>query len=245
MRPQRAISVTVRRQPLQQLRSSRTHTLMQGEVGPDRAIRCRPPAPGGVELWGCVAYSSNDFKRPCPRATIPAGAAEFTLGGLQHEPIEHGSWRDHDRIRRRDRPVAADQPDGIRRTEPCPLAAHRVRRHVDRAAVLLQPGADPGSRGGGRRQGRPGRRGHHQVRGAARAALVPLGRARHLVHRRLVPRALGQLRGSLHARPGQRPDQLLPADHRHRRLARHDHAVQRLGADLAEPEEGARPRHRQ
>ena len=39
-----------------------------------------------------------------------------------------------------------------------------------------------------------------------------------------------------------RPGQLLPADHRHRRLARHDHAVQRLGADLAEPEED--PRHR-
>jgi hypothetical protein len=106
MRPQRAISLTVRRQPLQQLRSSRTHTLMQGEVGPDRAIRCRPPAPRGVELWGCVAYSSNDFQRPCPRATIPAGAAEFTLGGLQHEPIEYGSWRDHDRIRRCDHPVA-------------------------------------------------------------------------------------------------------------------------------------------
>ena len=34
------------------------------------------------------------------------------------------------------------------------------------------------------------------------------------------------------------------ADHRHRRLARHDHAVQRLGADLAEPEEGARHRRR-
>ena len=32
------------------------------------------------------------------------------------------------------------------------------------------------------------------------------------------------------------------AGHRHRRLARHDHAVQRLGADLAEPEED--PRHR-
>ncbi len=30
--------------------------------------------------------------------------------------------------------------------------------------------------------------------------------------------------------------------HRHRRVARHDHAVQRLGADLAEPEEGARHR---
>ena len=29
---------------------------------------------------------------------------------------------------------------------------------------------------------------------------------------------------------------------RRRRLARHDHAVQRLGADLAEPEEGARAR---
>ena len=44
----------------------------------------------------------------------------------------------------------------------------------------------PGRRG--RRQGRPRRRGHHQVRRAARAALVPLGRAGHLAHRRLAPR---------------------------------------------------------
>ena len=56
--------------------------------------------------------------------------------------------------------------------------------------------------------------------------------------------ALGQLRRRLHARHGERPGQLLPAHHRHRRLARHDHAVQRLGADLAEPEEGARHRRR-
>ena len=35
---------------------------------------------------------------------------------------------------------------------------------------------------------------------------------------------------------------LLPSCHRHRRLARHHHAVQRLGADLAESEED--PRHR-
>ncbi len=39
-----------------------------------------------------------------------------------------------------------------------------------------------------------------------------------------------------------RPVQLLPAHHRPRRLAGHDHAVQRLGADLAQPEEGARHR---
>ena len=54
--------------------------------------------------------------------------------------------------------------------------------------------------------------------------------------------ALGQLRRRVHARRGYRPVQLLPARDRHRRVAGHDHAVQRLGADLAEPEED--PRHR-
>jgi hypothetical protein len=38
MLPQRAISLTVRRQPLQQLNSSSTQTLMQGETGADRVI---------------------------------------------------------------------------------------------------------------------------------------------------------------------------------------------------------------
>ncbi len=100
----------------------------------------------------------------------------------------------------------------------------------------------PGPRRGSGRQGRPRRRGRQQVHRTARAAVVPLGRRRHLGDRLLVPRALGQPGRRLHARHGQRSVQLLPADHRHRRVARHDHAVQRVGADLAEPEEDPRSR---
>jgi hypothetical protein len=48
IRPQRAISATVRRQPVQLLRSSSTHTLMQGDAGPGRAISLPVDPPGGA-----------------------------------------------------------------------------------------------------------------------------------------------------------------------------------------------------
>ena len=169
------------------------------------------------------------------------GAAHYTLAGVPGEPIEYGSWCDHARIRDRDRAHAAGRAHRLRRIEPRPLAAHPVRHHVDRPAVLLQRRADPGARDGRRGQRRPRRRRHHEIRRSPRALVVPLGVAGHLVHGRLVPGSLRKLCRRLHARPG-RHGQLLPVDHRHRRLARHDHAVQRLGADLAEPEED--PRHR-
>ena len=38
----------------------------------------------------------------------------------------------------------ADFADHVPRTGPGALAAHRFRHHLDRPAVLLQPGADPG-----------------------------------------------------------------------------------------------------
>ena len=48
----------------------------------------------------------------------------------------------------------------------------------------------------GGRQGRPGRRRHHQVRRAARPVLVSLGGGSDLAHRRLVPRSRRQLRAA-------------------------------------------------
>ena len=49
-------------------------------------------------------------------------------------------------------------------TGPGALVPHRLGRVLDRPALLLQRRADPGPGGCGRRQGRPGRRRHHQVR---------------------------------------------------------------------------------
>ena len=121
-----------------------------------------------------------------------------------------------------------------------PLAAHHRRHHLDRPPLLLQRRAGAGSRGSRRRQGRPGRRGHHQVRRPAGAPVVSLGGGRDLVHRRLVPVARRNLRRRLHARARRRRIQFLRLRDRHRHVARHDHAVQRLGLHLAEPEEDPR-----
>src|SRR5207248_11771557 len=80
--------------------------------------------------------------------------------------------------------------------------------------------------------------GDHQGDRARGAFLVPLG---------------GD--GDAGARPDPRADERLPRPgthaeeavyvHRHRRLARRHHVVQRLVPDLAEPEEGAWHGHRQ
>ena len=53
-------------------------------------------------------------------------------------------------------------PTTLPRTGARALAAHPRGRHVDRPALLLQRGADPGPGRRGRRQGRPGRRRHHK-----------------------------------------------------------------------------------
>ena len=52
----------------------------------------------------------------------------------------------------------------------------------------------------------------------------------------------GNFVGAFTLGAGSDPVQLLPAHHRARCVDGHDHAVQRLGPDLAQPEEGARHR---
>ena len=147
----------------------------------------------------------------------------FTDHGLRHRHPVRG-------VRRRRR---------LERTRARALAAHHRRHHLDRPALLLQCGAGAGPRRGRRGQGRAGRRGHHQIRRAARAAVVPLVGRRDLVDRVLVSRPCGRARGP-GARDGGRRIQRLPVRHRRRRVAGNDHAVQRLGLHLAEPAEDPR-----
>ena len=122
------------------------------------------------------------------------------------------------------------------------LAAHRLGRHVDRPALLLQRRADAR-----RWRRRP------PTRAAPAAPASPSTSRRARCSGSAGPRSspgspvpgtcsLRQLRRRLHARARAATRSTVPARHRHRRVARHDHAVQRLGADLAEPEEDSRHR---
>jgi len=80
------------------------------------------------------------------------------------------------------------------------VAAHRLRRALDRAPLLLQPRADPALAAAAKDKGGPG--GAAITRYVApRALLCSAGRARHLVHGGVVPRPLGKLHRGLHARP--------------------------------------------
>ena len=105
------------------------------------------------------------------------------------------------------------------------MAALTGRCHVDRPAVLLQlrPGRRLEGGAGGQHRGR-----HHQARRAQRVAVFPLGRRGDMAGGR------GAARRKLPG--GVRAAGRLCAD-RHGRVAGHDHAVQRVGADLAQPEE--------
>ena len=62
---------------------------------------------------------------------------------------------------------------------------------------------DPGARRRRRRQGRARRRGHHQVRGVACVAVVPLSGCRDVADGRLVSRSQRRLRRRVHARHGR------------------------------------------
>jgi len=83
--------------------------------------------------------------------------------------------------------------------------------NVAQTPALADAAADKGGPGGRRR---------HEIRRSAGPVLVPLGGARDLARRRVAPQ--GKLRQRLHVPLGIRGD-------RHRRVARHDHAAQRLG----------------
>ena len=122
------------------------------------------------------------------------------------------------------------------------LAAYRGGRDVDRSAVLLQRGTGAGLADAAADKGGPGGAG---------------------ISKYIAPRALWWFRwaavvtwltGAYYLLFGYGPTARLHKActapmtgylvDRHRRLARHDHAVQRLGPDLAEPEEDSRHRSR-
>ena len=194
---------------------------------------------------GCACLFFNCARAPhFYKKHKAAGGATIVHSSLLTEPQihekpfrrrwqRHRPWPDsrHCRDAAGTRPRIQPFVDGA-------LAARHVRRVLDRFAVLLQCGADSGPGGRCGRQGRSRWRRYHQIRRAARAAVVSLVGARHLADGLGLHRIDPQLR-RIRLRAGRRDRQSVPACHRHRRLARHHHAVQCLGADLAESEKGA------
>src|ERR1700747_1710117 len=143
MASQRPSSAPVRTHPMQYPRSPREQILMQGEGGRSggaaRAGASVTLESACVELWGCLAYSSNaEF--------WPQVNRNNNLETEANESPEQPSTVPGPRRRHSRGAHAPDRRLQFQRAGAGALVPHRRGCVLDRPALLLQRCADPGAR---------------------------------------------------------------------------------------------------
>src|SRR5215472_2167393 len=137
------ISAPLRKHPVQYPCSSSSQTLMQGDGGRSMGLddvtvahtrlrlwpkRCR------VELWGGVAYSSNE---PSHRLRCNQNKSLDGHQGRPHEPVEQSSTVSDSRHCASGPARFGDWGTAFQPARTRPVVPYRLGRVLDRPAVLL------------------------------------------------------------------------------------------------------------